>query len=270
MSAKEWLGYVICDLDGCLSDDRHRRHLLPTSTPKNYDAYHAASVDDKAVSSVKSDIMYDLFDVDNQAALFLIVTGRPEEHRATTVEWLKRELPGVEFKALMRPSNDFTPAPKLKRDLLVEFFLDAPMFSPWQAVVSAYDDRADVLAAYPIPENRKHLVALPDFTRRTLEECMAIAADAITVPEILTAMAQTFRERNAVYGDNFKLVAPVMKALWPEGVPSALVTTDHWHLFELIVVKLTRLATSGISHIDSIHDIAVYAAMIEADLRRNA
>lgn len=83
--------------------------------------------------------------------------------------------------------------------------------------------------------------------------------------DLLADMANTYRERNAVYGDNWRCVGDVMMALYPNGVK--LCTADEfnqWHLFELIVVKLTRFVNSQLTHADSIHDIAVYAAMIEA------
>ena len=81
---------------------------------------------------------------------------------------------------------------------------------------------------------------------------------------ILDGMAETFRGRNGVYGDNYKNVANVVKALFPNGVPSDLVTTDSWHLFELIIVKLTRFANGNLRHRDSIHDAGVYCAMVES------
>lgn len=81
---------------------------------------------------------------------------------------------------------------------------------------------------------------------------------------ILREAAATFQERNAVYGSNYRMVAPIMKVLWPQGVPSALVTTHRWHLFELMVVKMSRFAISGLTHQDSIRDLAVYAAMVES------
>lgn len=83
--------------------------------------------------------------------------------------------------------------------------------------------------------------------------------------DILNNMAETFRERNKVYGDNFKRVGDVMTALFPQGV--VLRTAEdfnRWHLFELQIVKLTRFANSGLTHADSIHDEAVYGAMIES------
>lgn len=90
-----------------------------------------------------------------------------------------------------------------------------------------------------------------------------------TAADILAEMADTFRERNKVYGDNYKRVGDVMSALFPEGV--MLVTPEDfnvWHLFELMVVKMTRFANSGLTHEDSIHDLAVYAAMVESLIRK--
>lgn len=83
--------------------------------------------------------------------------------------------------------------------------------------------------------------------------------------DILAEMADTYRERNKVYGDNWKTVGHVMMALFPDGV--SLFDADsfqRWHLFELIIVKLTRFVNGNMTHVDSIHDIAVYAAMLES------
>jgi len=89
---------------------------------------------------------------------------------------------------------------------------------------------------------------------------------AKTTDQILGEMAQTFKERNAVYGDNYRMVSKLMAVLFPHGVPSELVTTEHFHLFELKLVKLSRFAISNLTHMDSIHDDAVYSAMIESIL----
>lgn len=87
--------------------------------------------------------------------------------------------------------------------------------------------------------------------------------------DILAEMADTYRERNKVYGDNYKRVGAVMAQLFPEGV--VLRTPEDfnvWHLFELMIVKLTRFANSDLKHEDSIHDLAVYAAMVESLIRK--
>lgn len=85
--------------------------------------------------------------------------------------------------------------------------------------------------------------------------------------DILAFGAKTYAERNKVYGENYRMVAPIMKVLFPYGVPPEVIHSDKWHLFELLVVKLTRFATSKLEHQDSIHDAMVYAAMIEASIK---
>lgn len=85
-----------------------------------------------------------------------------------------------------------------------------------------------------------------------------------TAADVLAGMAQTFRERNAVYGSNYLMVGPMMTILFPSGVPPELVTHHSFHLFELMLVKLSRFAISNLTHQDSVHDLAVYAAMIES------
>ena len=87
-----------------------------------------------------------------------------------------------------------------------------------------------------------------------------VRADAI-----LQTMANTFRTRNKVYGDNYKRVGDVMKALFPNGVQLKTAEDfNRWHLFELAIVKITRFTTTGMTHVDSVHDAAVYLAMVES------
>lgn len=90
-----------------------------------------------------------------------------------------------------------------------------------------------------------------------------------TVPEILDEMRETFIERNKVYGDNYLAVGKCMDVLFPKGVvlncPNDFMV---WHLFELLIVKITRFSFSDCTHKDSIHDAAVYCAMVEEVMSR--
>lgn len=90
--------------------------------------------------------------------------------------------------------------------------------------------------------------------------------DYDTVGNALRAMAATFESKNAQYGSNGLKVGDVMKALFPNGL-TANSAADHrmHHLFNLVIVKLTRFVNSGMKHVDSIHDAAVYCAMVEAE-----
>lgn len=86
-----------------------------------------------------------------------------------------------------------------------------------------------------------------------------------SITETLEAMAATSRERGKVYGDNYKRIGPVLAALFPDGI-TLKTADDHnrYHLFLMIMVKVTRLAVTNISHVDSVHDLAVYGAMLES------
>ena len=86
-----------------------------------------------------------------------------------------------------------------------------------------------------------------------------------TAADVLGAAAETFRERNSLYKDNASVVGEVMAVLFPDGV-QLKTEADHkfYHLFELLVVKLTRFTNSGLTHEDSIHDLMIYAGMLEA------
>lgn len=86
------------------------------------------------------------------------------------------------------------------------------------------------------------------------------------VPLILNELGKLFADRNAVYKDNYIIVGKVMQALFPDGIE--LKHPDdfaRWHLFELMIVKLTRYAVQYRSggHPDSLNDMINYLAMLQ-------
>ena len=91
-------------------------------------------------------------------------------------------------------------------------------------------------------------------------------ANGQRAPEILECAADTFKERNKLYGDNYLHFGEIMLALFPQGVK--LMTAEDFNRFVLFtncVGKLSRYAvnlTNG-GHQDSAHDLCVYAAMLE-------
>lgn len=88
--------------------------------------------------------------------------------------------------------------------------------------------------------------------------------------EVLTEMAETFKERNATYADNTPKATDVIMALWPSGVPPETVADPIFHLLVLKCVKLARFVNTGLTHLDSIHDDGVYSAMICSMLKRRS
>lgn len=82
--------------------------------------------------------------------------------------------------------------------------------------------------------------------------------------KILEAMAQTFKEKNTKYKDNYTDVGQILKILFPEGI--YLKTEEDFvqhHFVDWMIGKLTRFAKTDFKDTDSIHDMAVYAAMLE-------
>lgn len=240
---------AIFDLDGCLSDDVWRRKHIP-----DYVAYNEECHKDQPMNlDVYLNIIMHVKHV-------IVVTARPETVKRQTLEWIQEHLPMPtgDFQLVMRPADDKRPSPELKVALLADIIKDPA------EIAYAFDDRHDVLDAY-----RQWGISSAIHLNGKGAEHQVPTIDPhdlmkLTAAEILAAASKTYAERNSVYGDNYKNVAPVIKAMFPDGVPPELVVTDAWHLFELMVVKFTRFANSQFTHRDSIHDAAVYAAMIEA------
>lgn len=96
--------------------------------------------------------------------------------------------------------------------------------------------------------------------------------EAIMAPAapMLEKMLETYRERRAVYGPSEQVFAETMLALFPHGL--TLSTRTDWArygLFHQLVGKLSRYAHDFFDpHVDSIHDLSVYGAMLEAEDRR--
>lgn len=96
----------------------------------------------------------------------------------------------------------------------------------------------------------------------------------MNVPEMLHKAAETYKERNKSYGDNYKTFGHIMICLFPDGLNLETVD-DHnrFGIFVQVVSKLTRYAAnfSKGGHEDSLHDSIVYNAMLaELDAARNS
>ena len=83
--------------------------------------------------------------------------------------------------------------------------------------------------------------------------------------ENLSRIAEIYKERNALYGDNYKHFGRTLIGMFPQGL--ALNTEEEFNRFALflnILHKLTRYARSinSAGHGDSLDDMAVYAMML--------
>jgi hypothetical protein len=271
--------YAIFDLDNCLSNDLPRIPLIDWSqedSDKRYAAYHdKCGEDDAGNLSVYRRVTA------THTPVFL--TARPAAVALQTRAWISRWLGVSNPILMMRNTGDRRPSVDVKRWQLDQ--LTSHYNVALEDIKVAYDDRQDIVDMYngfgiigmlmsihdvcaykkPASDWPKAAALLKELGFPS-KEASATTKPQVTAADVLQQMANTFRERNAVYGDNFKMVAKLMAVLFPQGVPSELVTQDQFHLFELLLVKVSRYAISSLTHKDSIHDAAVYAAMCEAIL----
>lgn len=293
---RNFQGLALFDLDGCVFDDRHRRHhidLKAKSPSARYAKYHILLKKDQPLEPALK-VLQQLRDAN---AFIVFITARPIHLAQPTVDHIRETL-GMEVHAdytlYMRPANDHSPSPELKQGLLN--LINQFAAEKGTNIIAAFDDRQDVVDMYcangiagfilnehgtnaPEPE----LVApIPPMAQpepildAEFEELKGYHDDyraepATLTPDVLRQAADLFESRNGQYKDNAVIVGQVMAALFPEGVKIKTADDHHmYHLLELMVVKLTRFATSGLRHTDSIRDLIVYGAMVDTRHEKHA
>lgn len=135
----------IFDLDGTLADAAHRIHHI-SGDKKDWRAFFAASVDDKPIAP----LITTFHALQLAGAECWIWTGRSDEVRAETVDWLKKHCRFDASKAgtflrapelfQMRKAGDHRPDHVIKGEWLAA--LDPPEYNRLTAV---FEDRARVV-----------------------------------------------------------------------------------------------------------------------------
>jgi FMN phosphatase YigB (HAD superfamily) len=124
---------IVFDLDGTLTDDRHRRHYLECG---DFAAYNRAVLLDTPKHPVLR-VMRALY---NFGEVVQIWSGRDESARADTKQWFGAHAPWVtdyrtNIPILLRPTGDNAPSAALK-----ERWLDEALTRSRPAVTMAFDD----------------------------------------------------------------------------------------------------------------------------------
>jgi hypothetical protein len=154
---KNLIKLAVFDIDGCLSDDRHRLHLLPEkdgNTPHEaYDAYNELAPSDPPIPSGFLALQGLITRYRGCDFRVLFLTARPVKYRQQTEVWLGKEgvanlKEPIRAETWMRPNGDFQTSPDLKIDLLSSYIEKLIGEGNDVEVVAAYDDRIDVLSAY--------------------------------------------------------------------------------------------------------------------------
>lgn len=124
---------IIIDLDGTLCNTNHRQHFMQTN-PKNWKSfYNALSLDEpnRWCSALIEGMISEGFAI-------IFVSGRPEDYREETIEWLKRHwfYSGPLF---MRLPKDF------RKDCLVKEEIYRKNIEPFYDILFCVDDRQQVV-----------------------------------------------------------------------------------------------------------------------------
>ena len=118
----------IFDLEGTLSNSKHREHLVP-----DWDKFHELFPKDDPIVETCN-----LFRLLCKSSKVIIVTGMMEKHRGMAEHWLNsnRLFPSA---MLMRGDQDLSPSPEYKLNIIsaMQSSLDIEM---------VYDDREDIIS----------------------------------------------------------------------------------------------------------------------------
>lgn len=277
---------AIFDLDGCLSDDSWRLIMIKDSGDDRFGEYHANLHRDNPLAAGSDRLNHHI----NAGDFIFFITARPVSVADETVKWI-RSMYQIDLSNMMvfmrRADEEGVSAVTIKRDRITHIMER----QTHMRIIAAYDDRPDIIQMYQSEfninawicdkdgirnpaEGEKTVLGYHEERLEQLEKTwfvdspnppkLGLLNDPQTAADILEQAGATFRERNAVYKDNADNVGKVMAALFPNGV-QLKTAADHkmYHLFELLIVKLTRFANADLKHLDSIHDAAVYAAMCQ-------
>jgi hypothetical protein len=243
---------TIFDLDNCISNDEHRIGLIDWSKPipDRYALYHAACGLDRPAH----------VDVVSRAENPVFLTARPVSMRGLTLLWLAEHFGLERPTLLMRNDNDTSPSVNLKAGQVAVLFAEYGVTD----VAMAYDDREDVVQMY----RELSINAARLWIHDTCAYKSPVETPRRRAPDLLEAGASTFRERNAVYGDNYLQWGAICAAMFPDGITIPASDEQAFNrlgVFVQCLHKLTRYASTfnAGGHQDSAHDLMVYAAMLE-------
>lgn len=128
---------ILVDIDHVLSNAFWRDAMI--GGDGGWDAYHAANKDDAPIADV-----VDMINGLSAKYNIIALTARPGKWRKQTMEWLLRHSVLID-EILLRPDDDYRPAPALKMALATERFAPQEIKD---CVAFLLDDREDVCAAF--------------------------------------------------------------------------------------------------------------------------
>lgn len=224
----------VIDLDGCLSDDRHRRHLVHE---RKYDEYN-----ERCDKDLPANLSVLLPLMDN----YVILTSRHEVEAQKTLSWLKRHRIPLPLRMMFRPTGNVDSSVSLKRQMLNE------ITQAGYRVVTAVDDRPALLDMY-------REAGVPNVFRVSVEGGRFEPLQVLQIAEGIQ------KQRAQKYGPTYQRIGKMMKAMMPDGI--TIKTEDEFTrfcLFHMTVTKMLRYAGSMDKggHFDSALDLANYGSFL--------
>jgi len=135
---------VICDIDGTIADTTHRLHFVkkPKDAPgdwkKDWNGFFSQMENDP----VREDVRKILIQFYNEGKTIIFMSGRPEQYRDITLNWLSMNFLTFAYTVIMRPRGDKRPDTETKRDLLNKYFPDKSV------IHMVIDDRPSVIRVW--------------------------------------------------------------------------------------------------------------------------
>ena len=121
---------ILVDMEGTLSDSRHRGIWTPDGAHKWHDLFN----DDQPNPSIKQI-------VENYPADYIITTAKPVSYRRVINHWLKKYMVKQPIHTFMRPDGNFDPSRIVKEEMLSAIL-------PCYDVELAIDDREEICAMF--------------------------------------------------------------------------------------------------------------------------
>ena len=103
---------IISDVDGTISDRRHRLHHLEQK--KDWESFFLALINDPPIQKTLNQIENLLPKYD----ALIFVTGRPEKYRSLTNKWIKTNTNFINYNLLMRENKDYRQDVIIKKEML--------------------------------------------------------------------------------------------------------------------------------------------------------
>lgn len=144
----------VFDIDGTLADCSHRLHLIQ-QTPKDWRAFFARCGNDAPIAHMLK--IAETLSCDTDV---IFVSGRSDECRTQTLEWLTRHMPGLSLTRddlYMRRGGDHRDDDIVKMELLAHLRADA-----WEPIM-VFEDRKRVVDAWRAAGIPCAQVAVGDF-----------------------------------------------------------------------------------------------------------